>query len=219
MAGFILPALLASGTTALAGESHLEVRIGETFVDDIKHTDGAVKSLEEYRPGFAAELIWDHRYDSNFRVITSVSFQHVKFDKIHIVDDGGWGVFYTGTSWDGVTLNLEDSSANVYAAWLKGAYDIEINNKIGAFVGLGVGVSSINVEVDDFGIEDNGGDNASLSLQGFAGATWALDVATNLVAEYQYAVVKDVETDYGLGPSTAFDVKAHTVFLGIRTSF
>jgi opacity protein-like surface antigen len=207
------------GTAAFAGESHLETRIGGTYIEDIQHTDGAIQSEEEYRTGFAAEIIWDHRYNNNFRIITSVSYHRTNFDKINIIDDGGWGVFYTGTSWNGETLRLQDSKASVWSGWLKGAYDIDINEKVGVFLGAGVGASSINVTIDDFGIDDSGGDDAALSWQGFAGATWALDAGTQLVAEYQYIVITDVETDYGFGPSSPFDVVAHGIFLGVRTSF
>lgn len=214
-----LSVLMFLGGSASASETYLETRFGINYLNDITEKTDTMTFADEFKPGFSGEVVWGHKYDNNFRIDTSLAYQRANFDKITFVDDGGLGMALTGTSFDGRSVPLNDSWTQSWTLWLKGGYDFEVTEKIGAYVGAGLGLSAIKVSLHDLGVTDDGKDNASLAYQGLAGAAWKIDPKISLIAEYQYTNVSDIEIDYGLGPGDSFDIDGHTIFLGVRSTY
>ncbi len=213
---------------AMADQSYLETRIGVNVLDDVEETielidlDPSLNPLiatGNFQPGIAVEIAAGHRYNKNFRIETSVNYRRNKFDKIKIIDDGGLGVFQGGTSLNGQSEKFDNSWVQSWSGWLKGFYDIEVTQKLGAYAGGGLGVSVVKEHLEAYGYNDEDSDNVRFSWQAIAGATWALDPQLDLIAEYQFTTIQDIQIDHGLSSIPPYDLNSHTIFFGVRNSF
>mgnify|MGYP000102942882 CR=1 FL=1 len=99
-------------------------------------------------------------------------------------------------------------------------YDFDINSPITPYLGAGIGLAQVKLKnASPFGASSINDSDRGLALQGIAGASYALNEAVNLFADYRYFTARNIDLHTAAGAAASMDAKTHSVMVGLRYNF
>jgi len=237
-------ALLTLSTLAISPLSaqaedgfYATVRLGGAFTSDISHSDGSAAAdaggvdLEgDVSTGMSGSLALGMDYGSGLRAELEVGRASNNFDAT-FVENAQFFVPCGETPGNPCLDQPADGDLSAWRFMLNGYYDFDTNSQFTPYVGVGLGLTSMNMELETIG-RMNDGTNAEFTMidesdslftwKLMAGFAVALSDMTSLVFDYSYTSTASAKYDATTAqlPFTLEEkFKSHGLHAGISYKF
>jgi len=103
---------------------------------------------------------------------------------------------------------------------LNGFYDFNVSAPVTPYLGLGFGLSRVEMNnAAPFGASSINDSDSALALQGIAGLSYGVSNALDLFADYRYFTSRNLNMRTVAGTAASMDFADHAVMVGLRYNF
>ena len=218
LAAAILLAPAAASAQSASG-FYVEGKGGLTLPADTDLDGGASVEFEvDYDAGFNVGGAAGYAHSSGFRGELELGYQQSDTDSITIVNDGGFGVANGLGSLNGLALDL-DGDISVFTGLANAYYDIDTGGPFTPFVGGGVGLAVVSVDVSTLGAKLLDDDDTVFAYQIGGGVSYAINPNLSLSIAYRYLGTSDAELTDTVGDTGDWEYSSHNILAGVRYTF
>jgi opacity protein-like surface antigen len=182
-------------TVNASAKAYLSGNVAAIFVNDADFDEAGYNGEFSFDTGFGATIALGNALSNGMRFEAELGYGSSDLDEVSI---DGFGSASMGG--DITTLAL---MGNIY-------YDFCKDCTFSPFIGAGIGIENIDVDIDFAGSEDD----TVFAYQIAAGGSFAVSSAVNLDVQYRFCGTDDPDLD-----GTEVEYTAHKVMVGIRYSF
>ena len=164
---------------------------------------GGFKAKSDVDSGAQGAIAWGMSLDSNWRTEIALGYRSQKNDTV--VTQGS------------TTLGTTDGKVKTLSVDINGYYDFPVAGPVKPYLGAGIGVAQVSFNDD---LIDDKGD--ALTLQGMAGASFAVSPTVSLFAEgrYQYTGSIKIKTTSPSGEQNShLNMTGAGALVGARFAF
>lgn len=194
-AGLTLAALLAAPNVFAA--PYVAAGGGLTLVEDADLDDPAGSGELSFDDGFGLFAAFGNRYQ-NLRAEIEVGYRANDLDRVSL---------------DGLGSSSVEGDAETISLMANAFFDLLDGMAVQPFVGGGLGVASVDLEIDEPGLQQSE-DDTVFAWQLMAGVGFPL--STNIVFDVQYRFFATADPEFD---GTEAEYMTHNVFGGLRYSF
>ncbi|MEG3619998.1 OmpA family protein [Magnetovibrio sp. PR-2] len=154
----------------------------------------------DFEPGVAGAVFAGSKLNDTFRLELELSQRSMGLDSVASASASG--------------------DAKAQALIGNAIVDLDLDLPITPYVGGGVGLARVSLNnASPFGGSTIDDTDTALALQGIAGASYQLNDAVDVFADYRYFTTGDANFSTAAGTSTSADLTTHSVMAGLRLNF